>query len=50
MGRKTSEEMLVGYVGLVLDQEFLSQLFLDKANQQIGRKPILGRPLPRTNH
>jgi hypothetical protein len=45
-GEGTTDEMVVGYVGVILDQEYLTSLFLDKVRRQtspitINRK---GRP------
>jgi hypothetical protein len=33
-GEGTNDEMVVGYVGIILDQEFLSQLFLNSVRKQ----------------
>jgi hypothetical protein len=38
-GERTTDEMVVGYVGIILDQEWLSQLFLEKV-----RKPGFTHP------
>jgi hypothetical protein len=42
-GEGTTDEMVVGYVGIILDQEFLAQLFLDKTHHAtpVGtKKPV----------
>jgi hypothetical protein len=40
-GEGTTDEMVVGYVGIILDNETLAQLFLDKVKPNIPRrKPV----------
>ena len=49
-GEGTTDEMVVGYIGVILDQEALSQLFLKSvqhASRQAIPKPIIG--IPRRN-
>lgn len=43
-GEGTNDEMVLGYVGVTLDQEWLAQLFLDKVHQRtravLGKRPV----------
>jgi Copper type II ascorbate-dependent monooxygenase, C-terminal domain len=43
-GEGTTDEMVVGYVGVILDNEALAQLFLEKVPRQ-GHFPPAKRPL-----
>jgi hypothetical protein len=36
-GEGTTDEMVVGYVGIILDQEALSNLFLQSVHRQVKR-------------
>ena len=40
-GEGTTDEMVVGYVGVILDQEFLAELFLQKTHHPV---PVRRRP------
>jgi hypothetical protein len=47
-GEGTTDEMVVGYVGITLDQEFLAQLFLDKVNRGLSRSRVVRGAASRT--
>jgi hypothetical protein len=47
-GEGTTDEMVVGYVGVILDQEYLSQLFLDKVNRTLGSRKLVRGTMHRT--
>jgi hypothetical protein len=44
-GERTTDEMVVGYVGITLDQEWLSQLFIEKMARPGAAKGHAHRPL-----